>query len=539
MGLGEKLMNRCDIKDLDSLRDSIEKVRSAQKIYSTFTQEQVDKIFFAAAKAANEARIPLASLAVEETGMGICEDKIIKNHFAAEYVYNHYRDTKTCGVIECDCSAGIKKIAEPIGVIGAVIPTTNPTSTVIFKILIALKTRNAIIISFHPRAKNSGAKTAELMLDAAVKAGAPENIVAWLNLINLEMTTALMKSVDLILSTGGPGMVKASYSSGKPAVGVGAGNVPALIHTSANVQLTVNSIIHSKTFDNGLICASEQSVIVCEDIYEAVKREFSVRNCYFLSPDEIDRMRKIIIIDGMLNPKIVGQKASVIANMADITVPENTKILIAEVEIYTMDEPFAHEKLSPILAMYKCKSFEDGVKIAECLVEDGGYGHTASIYIDTNQKDLTKEFCKTMKVARVLINTPSSQGAIGDLYNFKLRPSLTLGCGSWGGNSVSENVGVKHLLNIKTVAERRENMLWFRTPGKVYINRGCLPVALDELKGVRKRVFIVTDKYLYKNNYTKVITDKLDEMGITHKTFFDVEPDPSLDSARLGAKEMF
>ena len=529
------------VDSVDTLHEAIERVRKAQKVFSTFSQEQVDRIFLAAASAADKARISLAKLAVEETGMGIVEDKVIKNHYAAEYIYNAYKETKTCGVIEEDKAYGIKKIAEPIGVIAAVIPTTNPTSTAIFKCLIALKTRNAIIISPHPRAKNSTIAAAKLILEAAVAAGAPEGIIDWIDVPSLEMTNTVMKEADIILATGGPGMVKAAYSSGKPALGVGAGNTPAIIDESADILLAVSSIIHSKTFDNGMICASEQSVIVLDPVYDAVKAEFAQRGCYFLDPYELEKVRKTIIINGALNAKIVGQKAARIAELSGVKVPEGTKILIGEVESVELSEEFAHEKLSPVLAMYRAKSFDDALNKADKLVEDGGFGHTSSIYInEITEKDKLSAFASRMRTCRILVNTPSAHGGIGDLYNFKLVPSLTLGCGSWGGNSVSENVGVKHLLNIKTVAERRENMLWFRTPEKVYIKKGCLPVALDELKTVRgaKRAFIVTDTFLYENGYTKPITDKLDEMGIQHTTFFNVQPDPTLLNATEGASQM-
>ena len=524
----------------EALEAKIAAMKEAQKIFATYTQEQVDKIFKAAATAADKARIPLAKAAVEETGMGIVEDKVIKNHYAAEYIYNAYKNTKTCGVLEEDPVYGIKKIAEPIGLIAAVIPTTNPTSTAIFKTLIALKTRNAIIISPHPRAKKSTIEAAKVVLEAAVKAGAPEGIIGWIDIPSLELTNLVMKEADIILATGGPGMVKAAYSSGKPALGVGAGNTPVIIDDTADVRLAVNSIIHSKTFDNGMICASEQSVTVLEGIYKAVKEEFQYRGCYFLKKDEIEKVRKTILINGALNAKIVGQKAATIAEMAGVTVPAETKILIGEVESVDISEEFAHEKLSPVLAMYKAKTFDEAIAKAEQLVADGGYGHTSSLYINVNEKEKMAKHAAAMKTCRILINTPSSQGGIGDLYNFKLAPSLTLGCGSWGGNSVSENVGVKHLINIKTVAERRENMLWMRTPEKVYFKKGCLPVALDELKNVmgKKRCFIVTDSFLYKNGYTKKIEDKLDEMGIVHTCFSDVEPDPSLASARAGAAAM-
>ncbi len=527
------------VDSVETLAKTLEKVKNAQKEFSKYSQEQVDKIFQAAAIAANEARIPLAKMAVEETGMGIVEDKVIKNHYAAEYIYNKYKNEKTCGVIYQDDSYGIKKIAEPVGIVAAVIPTTNPTSTAIFKTLIALKTRNGIIISPHPRAKKSTIEAAKTVLEAAVKAGAPEDIIEWIDVPSLELTNMLMQSADIILATGGPGMVKSAYSSGKPALGVGAGNTPAVIDESANVILAVNSIIHSKTFDNGMICASEQSVIVSDKIYDKVKDEFVKRGCYILNPEETEKVRKTIIINGALNAKIVGQKAHKIAELAGVSVPENTKILIGEVENVDLSEEFAHEKLSPVLAMYKSSSFDDSLEKAYKLIEDGGLGHTSSLYVNTvTEKEKIEKFYSKMKTCRVLVNTPSSQGGIGDLYNFKLAPSLTLGCGTWGGNSVSENVGIKHLLNIKTVAERRENMLWFRAPEKVYMKRGCLPVALEELKNVmnKKRVFIVTDTFLYENGYTKVVTNKLDEMGIVHETFFNVAPDPTLACAKEGAK---
>ena len=529
------------VDSVETLEQAIARVRKAQEEFSTYTQEQVDKIFFAAACAADKMRIPLAKMAVAETGMGVVEDKVIKNHYAAEYIYNAYRTTKTCGVIEEDKAYGIRKVAEPIGLVAAVIPTTNPTSTAIFKTLICLKTRNGIIISPHPRAKNSTIAAAKVVLEAAVKAGAPEGIISWIDVPSLEMTNLLMKESDIILATGGPGMVKAAYSSGKPALGVGAGNTPAIIDDSADIVLAVNSIIHSKTFDNGMICASEQSVIVLDSVYEQVKEEFSARGCYFLNPEETEKVRKTIIINGALNAKIVGQKAATIAKLSGVTVPESTKIIIGEVESVELSEEFAHEKLSPVLAMYRAKDIEDAFQKAEHLIADGGYGHTSSIYLNTNTRaDILNEFQERMKTCRILVNTPSSQGGIGDLYNFKLKPSLTLGCGSWGGNSVSENVGVKHLINIKTVAERRENMLWFRAPEKVYLKKGCLPVALDELKTFmgKKKCFVVTDEFLYSHGYTKPITDKLDEMGIQHTTFWNVAPDPTLACAKEGAKLM-
>ncbi len=529
------------VDSVEALEETINSVKEAQKKFATYTQEQVDKIFLAAAIAANKARIPLAKMAVEETGMGVVEDKVIKNHYAAEYIYNKYKNAKTCGTLEYDSAYGLRKVAEPIGLIAAVIPTTNPTSTAIFKTLISLKTRNGIIISPHPRAKKSTIEAAKIVLEAAVEAGAPEGIIAWIDVPSLELTNTLMKSSDTILATGGPGMVKSAYSSGKPALGVGAGNTPAIIDESANLVLAVNSIIHSKTFDNGMICASEQSVIVLNNVYDSVRTEFERRGCYFLNPEETEKVRKTIIINGALNAKIVGQKAHTIASLAGVEVPEHTKILIGEVESVDISEEFAHEKLSPVLAMYRANDFDDALAKASQLINDGGLGHTSSLYIDTiNGQDKIEKFYSTMKTCRVLINTPSSQGGIGDLYNFKLNPSLTLGCGSWGGNSVSENVGIKHLLNIKTVAERRENMLWFRAPEKVYIKRGCLPVALEELKNVmnKKKVFIVTDSFLFQNGYTKPITDKLDELGIEHTTFSNVAPDPNLACAIEGTRAM-
>ena len=529
------------VDSVESFEKRLAQVREAQKKFADYTQEQVDAIFRAAALAANNERIRLAKMAVEETGMGVVEDKVIKNHYAAEYIYNAYKDTKTCGVVEENTAFGTKKIAEPIGVVGAVIPTTNPTSTAIFKVLLCLKTRNAIIISPHPRAKQSTIEAAKIVYQAALKAGAPEGIVAWIDVPSLQLTNTLMRESDIILATGGPGMVKAAYSSGKPALGVGAGNTPAIIDDTADIKLAVNSIIHSKTFDNGMICASEQSVIVLESIYEDVKKEFSDRGCYLLDPEETEKVRKTIIINGALNARIVGQKAHTIAALAGVTVPESTKILIGEVESVDIEEEFAHEKLSPVLAMYKAADIQDAFSKAERLVADGGYGHTSSIYLNAvTEKAKLAEFGERMKTCRILVNTPSSHGGIGDLYNFNLTPSLTLGCGSWGGNSVSENVGVKHLLNIKTVAERRENMLWFRAPQKVYFKKGCLPVALDELKHVmgKKKAFIVTDSFLYNNGYTKAITDKLDELGITHTTFFNVAPDPTLACAKEGAAQM-
>ena len=529
------------VDSTESLQKLIDNVRKAQKEFATFSQEKVDKIFLAAAIAANQARLPLAKMAVEETGMGVVEDKVIKNNFASEYIYNKYRNEKTCGIIEEDKSYGYTKVAEPIGLIAAVIPTTNPTSTAIFKTLVCLKTRNGIIISPHPRAKKSTIEAAKIVLEAAVKAGAPEGIIGWIDIPSLELTNMLMQSADTILATGGPGMVKAAYSSGKPALGVGAGNTPAVIDESADIVLAVNSIIHSKTFDNGMICASEQSVIVNENIYNKVKAEFTKRGCYFLNPEETEKVRKTIIINGALNAKIVGQKAHTIASLAGVEVPETTKVLIGEVKSVDISEEFAHEKLSPVLAMYKAKDFDEAISKASQLIYDGGLGHTSSLFINTiTEKEKIEKFYKAMPTCRVVINMPSSQGGIGDIYNFKLAPSLTLGCGSWGGNSVSENVGIKHLINIKTVAERRNNMLWLRMPEKVYIKRGCLPVAIEELKYVmnKKKVFIVTDTFLFENGYTKVVTDKLNEMGIEHTTFSNVAPDPNLACAKEGAKLM-
>lgn len=528
------------IDSKEALLEKMTQMREAQQKFSTYTQEQVDAIFLAASLAANKARIELAKMAVAESGMGIVEDKVIKNHFASEYIYNAYRNTKTCGVIEEDTAYGVRKIAEPIGLIAAVIPTTNPTSTAIFKTLIALKTRNAIIISPHPRAKECTAKAAKIVLDAAVAAGAPEGIIGWIDVPSLELTNTVMQESDLILATGGPGMVKAAYSSGKPALGVGPGNTPVIIDETADILQAVNSIIHSKTFDNGMICASEQSVTVVKSIYAKVKKEFEERGCYFLKGDEIKKVGETVIINGAVNAKIVGQSAFNIAKLAGVKVPEATKILIGEVTSVETTEPFAHEKLSPVLGMYKADSFDDALNKADQLVRQGGFGHTSCLYINVNEKEKLQRFEDRMKTGRILINTPTSQGGIGDLYNFKVTPSLTLGCGSWGGNSVSENVGVKHLLNVKTVAERRENMLWFRAPEKIYFKKGSMPVALDELGNElnKKRAFIVTDKFLYTNGYTKPIENKLDQLGIQHTCFYDVKPDPDLTTATLGAKAM-
>ena len=533
--------SRSIVDSVESLEQALARVRAAQQIFATYTQEQVDVIFRAAALAANQQRLPLAKQAVAETGMGVVEDKVIKNHYAAEYIYNYYKDVKTCGVIEENTAMGTQKIAEPIGVIAAVIPTTNPTSTAIFKTLLALKTRNGILISPHPRAKECTAAAARVVLEAAVAAGAPAGIIDWIDVPSLEMTNLLMKEADIILATGGPGMVKAAYSSGKPALGVGAGNTPAVITDTADTLLAVNSIIHSKTFDNGMICASEQSVIVLDSVYEAVRKEFAARGCYFLNEDEKEKVRKTILINGALNARIVGQRPVTIAGLAGVTVPENTKILIGEVESVELSEEFAHEKLSPVLAMYRAADFADALNKAERLVADGGYGHTSAIYLNAiSDRERLQQFAARMKTCRIVVNTPSSHGGLGDLYNFNTVPSLTLGCGSWGGNSISENVGCKHLLNIKTVSERRENMLWFRAPQKVYLKKGCLNVALDELRTVlgKKKVFLVTDSFLYHNGYTKPITDKLDAMGIQHTTFYNVEPDPTLACAKEGAAQM-
>lgn len=528
------------IDTVDALLTKMNEMKEAQRLFATYTQEQVDKIFYAAAVAANKNRIPLAKMAVEETGMGIVEDKVIKNHYASEYIYNAYKDTKTCGVIEEDPAYGIKKIANPVGLIAAVIPTTNPTSTAIFKTLIALKTRNAIILSPHPRAKKCTIAAAKIVLEAAVAAGAPEGIIGWIDVPSLELTNEVMKNSDIILATGGPGMVKSAYSSGKPAIGVGAGNTPVIIDETADIKQAVSSIILSKTFDNGMICASEQSVTVLDSIYDKVKEEFAYRGCYILNADETEKIRNTIIINGSLNAKIVGQTAYTIANMAGIEVPKDTRVLIGEVESVDISEEFAHEKLSPVLALYKAKTFDEAIEKSEQLIADGGFGHTASIFIDTNEKEKIAKYQEAMKTCRILINTPAAHGGIGDLYNFKLAPSLTLGCGSWGGNSVSDNVGVMHLLNIKTVAERRENMLWFRAPEKIYFKKGSMPVALDELGTImgKKRAFIVTDTFLYKNGYVKPVTDKLDTLGITYTCFYDVSPDPTLACAKEGAKAM-
>ena len=524
------------IDSVDALTSTMAQMRKAQAEFATFTQEQVDKIFYKAALAANKARIPLAQMAVDETGMGVMEDKVIKNHYASEYIYNKYKNTKTCGVVEEDKAYGYKVIAEPIGIVAAVIPTTNPTATAIFKCLICLKTRNAIIISPHPRAAKCTIEAARVVRDAAEAAGLPKGIINWIEHPSLELTNELMHDADIILATGGPGMVKAAYSSGKPALGVGPGNTPVVIDSSADIKMAVNSIIHSKTFDNGMICASENSVIVLNDVYDEVKEEFARRGCYFFKPEELDQARKTIIVNGAVNRKVVGQRADTIAKLMGIDVPEGTKILIGEVEDVSPAEEFAHEKLSPVLAMYRANDFDDALAKAERLVADGGYGHTSAIYCDVNEHEKLAKHAEAMKTCRILVNTPSSQGGIGDLYNFKMTPSLTLGCGSWGGNSVCGNVGVPNLLNHKYVAERRENMLWLRTPEKVYFKKGCMPVALDELGTVyhKKRAFIVTDSFLYKSGFTKKIEEKLDQMGIAHSSFWSISPDPKLQDAQKG-----
>ena len=529
------------VTNAQELTKRIQELKEAQKIFATYTQEQVDEIFRQAALAANNARIKLAKMAVEETGMGIVEDKVIKNHFAAEYIYNQYKDMKTCGVLEEDKTFGVTKIAEPIGVIAAIVPTTNPTSTAIFKTLIALKTRNAIIISPHPRAKKATIAAAKVVLDAAVKAGAPEGIIGWIDEPSVELSGNVMRESDIILATGGPAMVKAAYSSGRPALGVGAGNTPAIIDETAHIKMAVNSILLSKTFDNGVICASEQSIVVLEEVYDEVKKELADRGAYILKGEEIDKVRKVILNDrGGLNADMVGQSAYKIAQMAGVNVPESAKVLVGEVNSVELEEPFSHEKLSPVLAMYKAKSFEEALDKAYRLIELGGMGHTSILYTDQiKSKDRILTFGERMKTARTLINMPAAQGAIGDLFNFKLAPSLTLGCGSWGGNSVSENVGPKHLINIKSIAERRENMLWFRVPEKTYFKYGCLPVALEELHDMgKKKAFIVTDKVLFQMGYTNKVTEVLEKNGIQYKIFSDVEPDPTLRCARAGAKEM-
>ena len=528
------------IDTVEALEERLKEMRAAQAEFATFSQEQVDKIFYEAAMAANKQRIPLAKMAVEETGMGVVEDKVIKNHYAAEYIYNKYKDMKTCGVVEDDPAFGYKKVAEPMGIVAAVIPTTNPTSTAIFKCLIALKTRNAILISPHPRAKQCTAEAARIVREAAEAAGAPKGIIDWIDVPSLELTNTLMRDADIILATGGPGMVNAAYSSGTPALGVGPGNTPVIIDSTADIKLAVNSIIHSKTFDNGMICASEQSVTVLADIYDDVKAEFKARGCYFLKGAELDKVRETVIINGSVNAKIVGQSAYTIAQIAGVEVPKSTKVLIGEATSVEPSEAMAHEKLSPVLGMYKAKTFDEAIAKAERLVADGGYGHTSSLYVNVNEKEKIQKHYEHMKTCRVLINTPSSQGGIGDLYNFKMAPSLTLGCGSWGGNSVSGNVGPQHLLNYKSVAERRENMLWFRTPEKIFFKKGCMPVALKELGEVygKKRAFIVTDSFLYTSGFTKKIEASLDEQGIVHTSFWSISPDPKLQDCLKGLEQL-
>ena len=538
--MSEKITQKTEASG-EELSALLSRVRAAQAVYATFSQQQVDAIFQAAATAANAARIPLAEMAVEETGMGVFEDKVLKNHYAAEYIYNRYKNEKTCGVIERDEANGYIRVAEPIGVAAAIVPTTNPTSTAIFKALICLKTRNGLILSPHPRAKRCSVEAARIVLEAAVAAGAPEGIIGWIENPSVEQSAQLMKEADIILATGGPQMVRAAYSSGKPAIGVGAGNTPAVFDKSCEVRVAVSSVIHSKTFDNGVICASEQAVVVAKEIYEDVKREFASQGCYFLTDEEVGKVRTFLFGEGRLNPKAVGQSAGRIAELCGIQVCDESKILIAEITSTGRDEPLAEEKLSPVLAMYRAEDFADALEKADALVYGGGMGHTAAIYIDAEgEKERLAQFYERMKTCRILVNTPSSQGGIGDLYNFRLAPSLTLGCGSWGGNSVCENVGISQLINVKTVAERRENMLWFRAPEKVYFKRGCLSVALQELSEVYrcKRAFVVTDEYLYKHGAVKRITDELDGMGIGHTEFFEVTPDPTLACAKEGARRM-
>lgn len=525
----------------EELTALLNKVRQAQAEFSAYTQEKVDEIFKAVALKAGELRIPLAEMAAQETGMGVMEDKVLKNHYAAEYIYNRYKNEKTCGVLERDEANGYVRIAEPIGVAAAIIPTTNPTSTAIFKILIALKTRNGIILSPHPRAKNCTVETAKLLLRAAEDAGAPKGIIGWISAPSVALSALLMREADIILATGGPAMVKAAYSSGKPAIGVGAGNTPAVLDKSCNIRLAVASVIHSKTFDNGVICASEQAMVVAKEIYDEVKAEMQAQGCRFLNEEERIKLGEFMFGTGALNAQIVGQKAGRIAELCGIQGCEQAKILVGEVTSTAESEPFSKEKLSPVLAMYKAEDFQDGLDKADALVRGGGMGHTAAIYIDEYaEKERLSAFCERMKTCRILVNTPAAQGGIGDLYNFRLTPSLTLGCGSWGGNSVCENVGISALLNIKTVAERRENMLWFRAPEKVYFKRGCLRFALEELKSeyACKRAFVVTDEFLYKSGVAQKITKELDGLGITHTEFFEVTPDPTLACAREGAERM-
>ncbi|MBR2299866.1 MAG: bifunctional acetaldehyde-CoA/alcohol dehydrogenase [Alphaproteobacteria bacterium] len=516
------------LEDLDALLD---RVHAAQNQYATFSEEKVDAIFKAAATAANKMRIDLAEMAVEETGMGVLEDKIIKNHFASEYIYNKHKGVKTCGIIKRDKVNGTKIVAAPLGVIAGIVPTTNPTSTAIFKSLIALKTRNGIVFSPHPRAKKSTIAAAKVVLDAAVKAGAPKDIIGWIDEPTMELSGALMghKKIQCILATGGPGMVKAAYSSGTPAIGVGSGNTPAIIDETADIKMAVSSILMSKTFDNGMICASEQSVIVVKDVYDAVKNEFVYRGAHLLNKKETEQLAKIILTPKGVNASIVGQPAYKIAELAGFKVPHDAKILLAEQTDYSAENPYAHEKLSPILTMYKAENFEEATDMAYALVNLGGLGHTSVLYTDERVQDRIDFYAAKMPTGRILINSPSSQGGIGDLFNFRLEPSLTLGCGSWGGNAVSENVGVKHLLNYKTVAERRENMLWFKVPPKIYFKRGATDLALREFEG-KKRAFIVTDRFLFDSGAVRAITDVFEEIGVDFQIFFDVKPDPDLST---------
>ena len=518
-----------EVSSKDKLNGVIEKAKMAQEAFSSYSQEDVDIIFHMAAMAVNAQRIPLAKMAIAETNMGVLEDKVIKNQFASEFIYNKYADTKTCDVIERDESEGICKVAAPVGLICGIIPTTNPTSTAIFKALIALKTRNGIVISPHPRAKRCTVEALQILLQAAVEAGAPEGIVGWIDEPSLELTDHLMRhpDVSLILATGGPGMVKAAYSSGKPAIGVGSGNVPAIIDSDAHIKMAVSTILLSKTFDNGTICASEQSVIVLDDIYDTVRKEFTERGAHFLSDEEKDLLRKLVVVNDKINPDIAGQAATKIAEMAGISVAKETKVLIGEVELVGMEEPLSVEKLSPIISMYRVNSYDEALDKADRVVKFAGMGHTAILYTNPQNRSKITEFGKRMKTGRVLINMPGSQGAIGDVYNFKLEPSLTLGCGTWGGNSVGENVGVKHLMNIKTIAERRENMLWFQVPKKIFFKYGCLREALKDVSG-HKRAFIVTDKHIYDLGYAKKVTDIIEDMGMDCKIFSGVLPDPDL-----------
>ncbi|HRX15125.1 MAG TPA: bifunctional acetaldehyde-CoA/alcohol dehydrogenase [Spirochaetota bacterium] len=534
----KKIMTEIN-SDTPSVNKIIKNVKKAQQQYSKFTQQQVDHIFYSAAMAANAKRLELAKMAVAETGMGIVEDKVIKNHFASEYIYNKYKNLKTCGIIEDDPIQGITKVAEPLGIIAGIIPTTNPTSTAIYKALMALKTRNGIIFSPHPRAKNCTIEAAKIVLNAAVKAGAPDGIIGWIEDPTVEMSNQLMtdSEISTILATGGPGMVKAAYSSGKPAIGVGSGNTPVIIDETADIPMAVASILISKTFDNGVICASEQAIVVHEKIYDDFKKELTKQGAYVLNKKERNLVASTIIIDGRLNAKIVGQSAYTIAEIAGIQVDKKTKVLIGEAEAIDHKEPFAYEKLSPVLGLYKASDFGDALEKADALVHFGGLGHTSVLYVHSNETNKIETFGQRMKTGRTLINMPSSQGAIGDLYNFALDPSLTLGCGSWGGNSISQNVTPEHLVNIKSVARRKENMLWFRLPEKVYFKAGSLNYALDDLAD-KKRAFIVTDDFLYKNGYLNGLTEKLNTMGIAYSIFSDVKPDPTVETALEGAKKM-